>query len=72
MTVETLRKYQTYLYDENGKPVMVQLDLRNRQVRKLYEQILDKFEDLLDIQEAERRLGDSSETIPWEEAKKSL
>ncbi|ODS82561.1 MAG: hypothetical protein ABS46_08670 [Cytophagaceae bacterium SCN 52-12] len=72
MTVETLRKYQTYLYDENGKPVMVQLDLRNRQVRKLYEQIMDKFEDLLDIQEAERRLGDNSEMIPWEEAKKSL
>ncbi len=72
MTVETLRKYQTYLYDENGKPVMVQLDLRNRQVRKLYEQIMDKFEDLLDIQEAERRLGGNSEMIPWEEAKKSL
>lgn len=72
MTAETLRKYQTYLYDENGKPVMVQFDLRNRQIRKLYEQLMDKFEDLLDIQEAEHRLGDGSEMIPWEEAKKNL
>ncbi len=72
MTAETFRKHQTYLYDEDGKPVMVQFDLRNRQARKLYEQLMKALEDMLDIQEAERRLNDDSEMIPWEEAKKHL
>ena len=51
---------------------MVQIDLRNRQARKLYEQLMDALENMVDIQEAEYRLKDNSEMILWEEAKKHL
>lgn len=73
MTTATLKKYRTYLTDENGKPVMVQLDLRNKVIRKAYEEWM---EDLEDYAEAQARLkeikADPSIAISWEDAKKQL
>jgi N-glycosylase/DNA lyase len=44
MTVATLNKYRTYLTDSSGKPVMVQLDLRNKRIKKAYEKIMNELE----------------------------
>lgn len=52
MTVETLKKYKTYLYDESGTRVAVQLDLRNETMRKFYETMMEDFEDTLAAMQA--------------------
>lgn len=52
MTVEMLKKYKTYLYDESGTPVAVQLDLRNETMRKFYETMMEDFEDTLAAMQA--------------------
>lgn len=52
MTVATLRKYKTYLYDEHGKPIAVQLDLRNKTMRTFYETMMEDFEDTLEATQA--------------------
>ena len=44
MTAAILKKYRTYLTDENGKPVMVQLDLRNKQIKEAYHKIMQQLE----------------------------
>ena len=44
MTATTLNKYRTYLTDSSGKPVMVQLDLRNKRIKKAYEKIMNELE----------------------------
>ena len=48
MTAQALKKYRTYLTDENGKPVMVQLDLRNKEMRAFYEKMMQQLEDEAD------------------------
>ena len=48
MTAQALKKYRTYLTDENGKPVMVQLDLRNKRIKQVYEKIMQQLEDEAD------------------------
>jgi|GEM_PF-5651031 len=70
MTTATLKKYRTYLTDENGKPVMVQLDLRNKKIREAYEAIVQKLEDEADLEiienykkEANHEYVDFFETI---------
>ncbi len=67
MTVATLNKYKAYLYDEHGKPVAVQLDLRNKTMRKFYETMMEDFEDTL-----EARARDDEETVSWEAVKEDL
>lgn len=67
MTVATLRKYKAYLYDEHGKPIAVQLDLRNKTMRKFYETMMEDFEDTLDA-----RARDDEETVSWESVKGDL
>ena len=52
MTVTTLKKYRTYLTDENGKPVMVQLDLRNKEMKAFYEVMMEDFMDMIEIKQA--------------------
>ncbi len=51
MVADTLRKHQTFFYDEKGNPVMVQLDLKNKVVREAYE-------DWMDAREATAREND--------------
>ena len=48
MTAQALKKYRTYLTDETGKPVMVQLDLRNKEMRAFYEKMMQQLEDEAD------------------------
>ena len=52
MNVIALKEYKTYLYDENGNPIFVQLDLRNDVMREFYEQMMEDFEDIIDAFEA--------------------
>lgn len=72
MTTSTINKYTSFLYDKKGKKVAVQLDLRNKLMKKVYENAMSQLEDLLESTEAESRLTDGTELIPWEEAKKNL
>jgi hypothetical protein len=67
MTAASLQKYKTFFYDEKGKPVMVQLDLRNKMMKQAYERAMEELEDMLDVAEAERRLADANETRPFDE-----
>ena len=53
MPAATLKKHQTYFYDEKGNPVMVQLDLTNKTMREAYE-------DWMDAKEAMARENDKS------------
>ena len=62
--------YRTFLYDEKGEPVIVQLDLRNEFLKKTYEKVMEEFEDYLDAQEAMTR--DDDDTVTWKEVKKGL
>lgn len=70
MTAATLNMYRTFLYNEKGEPVIVQLDLRNEFLKKTYEKVMEEFEDYLDAQEAMTR--DDDDTVTWEEVKKGL
>ncbi len=70
MTAAALNMYRTFLYDEQGEPVVVQLDLRNEFLKKAYEKVMEEVEDYLDAQEAMAR--DDNDTIPWEEVKAGL
>ena len=67
MTAIDIKKYRKYTYNEAGKPIMVQLDLRNKIIRKAYEKAMEEIENMLDEQEATRRLNDGSESRPFEE-----
>jgi hypothetical protein len=67
MTAATLRKYKTFLYDDKGKPVMVQLDLRNKLIKLAYEKAMEEIEDMLDVAEAQQRINDGSKSRPFEE-----
>jgi hypothetical protein len=55
MTASASNKYKTVLYDKKGKPVMVQLDLRNKIMKMAYEKAMEEIEDMLDAEEAMRR-----------------
>ena len=69
MTAETLKKYRTYLIDDNGKPVMVQLDLRNKKIREAYEEMMEKLEDEADWELYEQyKANPEKETIDFFEA----
>jgi hypothetical protein len=67
MTAARLRKYKTFLYDDKGKPVMVQLDLRNKLMKQAYERAMEELEDMLDVAEAEQRLKDGSKSRSFDE-----
>ncbi len=54
MQADTLRKYQTFFYDEKGNPVMVQLDLRNKAVREAYEDWMDAREAMAGEKDSSR------------------
>jgi hypothetical protein len=72
MTAATLKKYRTITYDDKGKPVSVVLNLKNKIMREAYNKALEEIEDRMDMDEANRRLTDGSELMPWEEAKKKI
>lgn len=65
MTATILNKYKTVLYDKKGKPVMVQLDLRNKMMKMAYEKAMEEMEDMLDAEEAMRR--DDGKGRPFDE-----
>lgn len=67
MTVATLRKYKTFSYDKNGKPVAVEFNLRNKVMREFFESMMEDFEDTL-----EAIARDDEDTIPWEEVQANL
>jgi hypothetical protein len=69
MTAANISKYKTLLYDKSGKPIMVQLDLRNKMMKQAYERAMEELEDMLDLEIAEKRLADGEKSIPWSEAK---
>ena len=48
MTAAALKKYRTYLTDDKGKPVMVQLDLRNKIIKSAYQKMIKELEDISD------------------------
>ena len=58
------------LYDEHGTPVVVQLDLRNKMLRKFYEKMMEDFEDTLNVIQALE--DDDDERIPWNVVKAGL
>jgi hypothetical protein len=45
ITAQTLKKYRTYLTDDNGKQVMVQLYLRNKDIREAQVEMMEDLED---------------------------
>jgi hypothetical protein len=65
MTATALKKYRKLLYDKNGKPVMVQLDLTNEIMKKAYEKTFAEIEDLMNAKEAMAR--DNGQGRPFEE-----
>jgi hypothetical protein len=65
MTATALKKYRKLLYDKNGKPVMVQLDLTNEIMKKAYEKTFAEIEDLMYAKEAMAR--DNGQGRPFEE-----
>ena len=67
MVASRLSKYKTILYDEKGRPVMAQLDLRNKLMRRAFEKAMEELEDELDVKEAMAR--DDGQGIPWEEVR---
>jgi predicted DNA-binding protein len=52
--------------------VSVILNLKNKIVREAYAKAIEAIEDRMDVEEANRRMNDGSELIPWEEAKKRI
>lgn len=68
MKIETLRKYRTYLTDDQGKPVMVQLDLRNKMIRQAYEEMMEDLEDLVEAKARMKELrANPSLAVPFDE-----
>lgn len=53
MTASTINKYKTYLYDENGKPVALQLDLKNKKFKDYIEEMIEDYEDTIVAMERE-------------------
>ncbi len=62
MNSKGLKKYVTDLYDEKGKLICVQLNLRNKIIRNFYAQLMEDLEDTLDSIEAMK----DKETVSWE------
>jgi len=67
MNSKSLKKHVSYLYDEKGKLVCVQLNLRNKIIRNFYAQLMEDLEDTLDAM-----ARDDEDTIPSEEVRASL
>jgi truncated hemoglobin YjbI len=64
MTAATLKKYRTYLTDDAGKPVMVQLDLRNKMLKNAYEEWMEDLEDTMNAMQR-----DNDEVVDFETVK---
>ena len=64
MTIATLKKYRTVSYDAHGKPIGVQLDLRNKELRNFYEVMM---EDLMAVKEAMKNDDGTRYEIKFEE-----
>ena len=70
MTSDELKNYITHFYDEEGVPIIAQINLRNEILRSFYERLLEDLEVTLDaIQILEEKEGG---TIPWEVVKAEL
>lgn len=54
MTTATLNKYRKFTYNEAGKPVSVELDLRNKSMRIFFEEMMEDYEDTLAVIEAKK------------------
>ena len=67
MTAATLKKYRTYMVNDAGKPVFVQLDLRHKVIRDAYEQWMEDLEDTITAMER-----DNEETVSFEEVKNRI
>ncbi len=67
MTAAALKKYRKYLTDDKGKPVMVQLDLRNKAMRQAYEEWMEDLEDLTEAKARMKELRtDPSLAMPFD------
>jgi hypothetical protein len=67
MTASSIQKFTTYLYDASGKPIMLQLDLKNKKFKKFVEDMIEDYEDTLTAMER-----DNDDTISSEEVEKRV
>lgn len=67
MTASNLEKYRTFTYNEKGRPISVSLDLKNRNMKKFFDILMEDFEDTLVVMERQ-----VEESVPWEEFKAEL
>ncbi|MCP9770619.1 hypothetical protein EGI22_22150 [Lacihabitans sp. LS3-19] len=67
MTALNLEKYRTFTLNEKGTPISVSLDLKNRSMKRLFEILMEDFEDSLIAKERQ-----DEESLPWEEVKANL
>ena len=65
-TRKTRRKPPQFVVDEKGRRTGVVLTLRQ------YQALLQRIEDLEDIQAAKEALAEEGESIPWEEFERRL
>ena len=65
-TRKTRRKPPQFVVDEKGRRTGVLLTLRQ------YQALLQRIEDLEDIQAAKEALAEGGEGIPWEEFERQL
>ena len=65
-TKRTRRKAPQFIVDEKGRRTGVLLTLRQ------YRALLQRIEDLEDIQAAKEALAEGGEGMPWEEFEKQL
>ena len=65
-TRRTRRKPPQFIVDEKGRRIGVVLTLRQ------YQALLQRIEDLEDIQAAKEALAEGGEGIPWEEFERQL
>jgi hypothetical protein len=67
MTASSIQKFKTYLYDANGKPIMLQIDLKNQRFRKFLEEAIEDYEDTLTA-----IARDDEDTVSSEEVEKRV
>jgi ribosome maturation factor RimP len=67
MTSNILRKHINFIVNPKGEKVAVQLDLKNKLMRKLFEEIAQDFDDTMTVLERQ-----DEERIPFEQIKAEL
>lgn len=76
MTASSIDKYSKIHYDINGNPIEATINLKNVEMRKFYESMLEDFKDLMAIKESMKKddgsrfkLNFENETFSFEEIK---